>query len=174
MKPREYCCCAIPIVNAGIYAALIEQFVLGIVAGTLSIATQSSMCSWPFAFRARSPKLTFSVSYSCRCCHTRSSQMGLRHRLLHRCRHPDTGFHRRLKGERNRSAAWGGEMDRKLSADPSPGEICFVQAVSLTRLVHHHRWIFRVRRLDHHFRHPALYRSNQLRDRVLLRHLDRQ
>jgi hypothetical protein len=41
MKPREYCCCAIPIVNAGIYAALIEQFVLGIVAGTLSIAAPS-------------------------------------------------------------------------------------------------------------------------------------
>ena len=42
MKAREYCCCAIPIVNAGIYAALLEQFALGITAGTLSVATQSS------------------------------------------------------------------------------------------------------------------------------------
>lgn len=42
MKPRDYCCCAIPIVNAGIYTALVEQFVLGLLAGTLSIATPSS------------------------------------------------------------------------------------------------------------------------------------
>ena len=42
MKPRDYCCCAIPVVYAGIYTALLEQFVLGIVAGTLSIATPSS------------------------------------------------------------------------------------------------------------------------------------
>ena len=46
MKPREYCCCAIPIVTAGIIAVLLEQLVLGILAGTLSIATPSSMYSW--------------------------------------------------------------------------------------------------------------------------------
>ncbi|KAI0704954.1 hypothetical protein BC835DRAFT_1315931 [Cytidiella melzeri] len=39
MKPRDYCCCAIPTVNAGIYLTLLEQFTLGVVAGTLSIAT---------------------------------------------------------------------------------------------------------------------------------------
>lgn len=42
MKPREYCCCAIPVINVGIYLTLTEQFVLGIVAGTLSIATPQS------------------------------------------------------------------------------------------------------------------------------------
>ncbi|KAG0708944.1 hypothetical protein DFH29DRAFT_993797 [Suillus ampliporus] len=41
MKAREYCCCAIPLVNAGIYTTLIEQFSLGIVIGTLSVATPS-------------------------------------------------------------------------------------------------------------------------------------
>ncbi|KAJ7103432.1 hypothetical protein B0H15DRAFT_812241 [Mycena belliarum] len=41
MKPREYCCCAIPIINAGIYFTLIEQFVLGILVGILSLATPS-------------------------------------------------------------------------------------------------------------------------------------
>jgi hypothetical protein len=41
MKPREYCCCAIPIVNAGIYFVLIEQATLAILVGTLSIATNS-------------------------------------------------------------------------------------------------------------------------------------
>ncbi|KAF9229368.1 hypothetical protein BS17DRAFT_688115 [Gyrodon lividus] len=41
MKPREYCCCAIPVINAGIYATLTEQFVLAIVVGTLSVATPS-------------------------------------------------------------------------------------------------------------------------------------
>ncbi|KJA29156.1 hypothetical protein HYPSUDRAFT_32522 [Hypholoma sublateritium FD-334 SS-4] len=38
-KPRDYCCCAIPLVNAGIYATLIEQTAAGLLIGTLSIAT---------------------------------------------------------------------------------------------------------------------------------------
>lgn len=41
MKAREYCCCAIPLVKAGIYTTLIEQFSLGIIIGTLSVATPS-------------------------------------------------------------------------------------------------------------------------------------
>lgn len=56
MKPRDYCCCAIPTVYAGIYATLIEQFTLGVVAGTLSIATPQivgaatfSAAKWIFA-----------------------------------------------------------------------------------------------------------------------------
>ncbi|KAI6162258.1 hypothetical protein EDD17DRAFT_1479240 [Pisolithus thermaeus] len=56
MKPREYCCCAIPLVNPGIYATLTEQFVLGVVVGTLSVATPSivgaatpSVAPWLFA-----------------------------------------------------------------------------------------------------------------------------
>ncbi|KAF8198923.1 hypothetical protein BJ912DRAFT_681912 [Pholiota molesta] len=38
-KSRDYCCCAIPMVNAGIYATLITQTAIGILVGTLSIAT---------------------------------------------------------------------------------------------------------------------------------------
>ncbi|KAI0257566.1 hypothetical protein BJV78DRAFT_1163517 [Lactifluus subvellereus] len=56
MKPRDYCCCAIPVVNVGIYFTLAEQFVLGILAGTLSIATPEivgaatpSSARWIFA-----------------------------------------------------------------------------------------------------------------------------
>ena len=45
MKPREYCCCAIPVINVGIYLTLTEQFVLGILAGTLSVATPSRNCA---------------------------------------------------------------------------------------------------------------------------------
>lgn len=41
MKAREYCCCAIPLVKAGIYTTLIEQFALGIIIGTLSVGTPS-------------------------------------------------------------------------------------------------------------------------------------
>ncbi|KAJ6604743.1 hypothetical protein DFH09DRAFT_1443906 [Mycena vulgaris] len=41
MKPREYCCCAIPVINAGIYFTLIEQFVAGILVGILSMVTPS-------------------------------------------------------------------------------------------------------------------------------------
>jgi hypothetical protein len=56
MKPRNYCCCAIPTVYAGIYTTLLEQFALGILAGTLSIATPQivgastpSIAKWVFA-----------------------------------------------------------------------------------------------------------------------------
>ncbi|GJE87590.1 hypothetical protein PsYK624_036730 [Phanerochaete sordida] len=56
MKPRDYCCCAIPTVYVGIYATLIEQFTLGVVAGTLSVATPPivgaatfSAAKWIFA-----------------------------------------------------------------------------------------------------------------------------
>ncbi|KIY46370.1 hypothetical protein FISHEDRAFT_66473 [Fistulina hepatica ATCC 64428] len=41
MKPREYCCCAIPLVNAGIYSVLSEQFVCGAVVGIVSMTTSS-------------------------------------------------------------------------------------------------------------------------------------
>ncbi|GAW08001.1 acyl- dehydrogenase [Lentinula edodes] len=41
MKVRQYCCCAIPIVNAGIYAALTEQLVAAVLIGVLSFATPS-------------------------------------------------------------------------------------------------------------------------------------
>ncbi|KAF8168021.1 hypothetical protein B0H34DRAFT_670305 [Crassisporium funariophilum] len=40
-KSREYCCCAIPMVNAGIYATLIEQLSLSILVGALAVATPS-------------------------------------------------------------------------------------------------------------------------------------
>ncbi|KAI8981290.1 hypothetical protein BD414DRAFT_420034 [Trametes punicea] len=56
MKPRDYCCCAIPVVYAGIYIALLEQLALGVIAGTLAVATPSivgastpSFAKWIFA-----------------------------------------------------------------------------------------------------------------------------
>ncbi|KAF9069124.1 hypothetical protein BDP27DRAFT_1223038 [Rhodocollybia butyracea] len=39
MKAREYCCCAIPLVNSGIYFALTEQLVAGFLIAILSFAT---------------------------------------------------------------------------------------------------------------------------------------
>ncbi|KAF4572839.1 hypothetical protein EYR36_007349 [Pleurotus pulmonarius] len=41
MKPRDYCCCAIPTINAGIYTVLAEQFSVAIIVGVLSVATPS-------------------------------------------------------------------------------------------------------------------------------------
>jgi len=35
----DYCCCAIPLLNVGAYFVLSEQFVLGILVGTLAIGT---------------------------------------------------------------------------------------------------------------------------------------
>ncbi|KAF8338017.1 uncharacterized protein EI90DRAFT_3151844 [Cantharellus anzutake] len=56
MKIHEYCCCAIPLHNFGIYCVLIESMVVGIVAGTLSIAAPAivganlpSFAKWIFA-----------------------------------------------------------------------------------------------------------------------------
>jgi len=42
MKLREYCCCAIPTVNVGMYITLVEQLALGITVGAISIATPDS------------------------------------------------------------------------------------------------------------------------------------
>jgi hypothetical protein len=39
MKPRDYCCCAIPLVNVGIYVTLVVQFALAILVGALSVGT---------------------------------------------------------------------------------------------------------------------------------------
>ncbi|KAI0274632.1 hypothetical protein BC834DRAFT_814875 [Gloeopeniophorella convolvens] len=50
MKPRDYCCCAIPVVNFGIYFTLVEQFALGILAGTLSVATPDIVGAAVFSF----------------------------------------------------------------------------------------------------------------------------
>ncbi|KAK7442207.1 hypothetical protein VKT23_016179 [Stygiomarasmius scandens] len=41
MKPRDYCCCAIPTVNAGIYLTLTEQTILGLLVGILALAAPS-------------------------------------------------------------------------------------------------------------------------------------
>lgn len=46
---KEYCCCAIPLLNAGIYITLTEQFVVSITAGILALvtppgATVSQLC----------------------------------------------------------------------------------------------------------------------------------
>jgi len=46
----DYCCCAIPILNVGAYSVLAEQFVVGILVGTLSFATPSLVgASVPFS-----------------------------------------------------------------------------------------------------------------------------
>jgi len=39
MKARDYCCCAIPVVNFGIYATLAEQMVLAFLTAILLLAT---------------------------------------------------------------------------------------------------------------------------------------
>jgi len=55
----EYCCCAIPLVNTGIYVALTTNLVVGITAGILALATPSivgaavpSFTAWIFAILA--------------------------------------------------------------------------------------------------------------------------
>lgn len=46
----DYCCCAIPVLNVGAYATLSEQFVLGVLVGTLSFATPTLVgSSIPFS-----------------------------------------------------------------------------------------------------------------------------
>lgn len=99
MKAREYCCCAIPIVNAGIYAALLEQFALGIVAGTLSVATSSSMSRQTEADPFLGLVIETHPFRSRWCCDTRRCQMDPRYTLLHWGRHPSIGFHRCIEGE---------------------------------------------------------------------------
>jgi len=47
----DYCCCAIPVLNFGAYLTLTEQFVLGILLGTLSFSTPSLVgAALPFKY----------------------------------------------------------------------------------------------------------------------------
>ncbi|KAF9513663.1 hypothetical protein BS47DRAFT_1317328 [Hydnum rufescens UP504] len=43
MGVHEYCCCAIPLLNFGIYVVLLEQLIVSAVAGTLSLVAPSPM-----------------------------------------------------------------------------------------------------------------------------------
>lgn len=61
MKPRDYCCCAIPIVNAGVYATLLEQLVAGAVIGVLALATPDSTPICNFALIHTLTRLQSSV-----------------------------------------------------------------------------------------------------------------
>lgn len=94
MKPRDYCCCAIPIVNAGIYATLLEQFTLGIVAGTLSVATPSSEYYPSHRLAARLTPLR-----SCGSRDILSRQMGVCDNLLRGGCRPTPWLHWRLPGQ---------------------------------------------------------------------------
>ena len=42
MNARQYCCCAIPLLRAGIYAVLAEQAILAFTVGILALATPHS------------------------------------------------------------------------------------------------------------------------------------
>jgi hypothetical protein len=94
MKPRDYCCCAIPLVNAGIYAAIIEQFVLGILAGTLSVATPSSQC-----MIAHDYLLANIPSCSCWCSNTLVCPVVVCYNMLYRRWYPSPRIFRRIQGE---------------------------------------------------------------------------
>lgn len=45
---KEYCCCAIPLINVGIYTTLVEQLVVSVTAGILTLVTPPGKCSVPF------------------------------------------------------------------------------------------------------------------------------
>ena len=94
MKARDYCCCAIPVVNFGIYSTLVEQFALGIVAGTLSIATPESNTTAPIL----SYSLLNITSRSRRRCDSFACPLDFCCNLL--CRRPDsnTWFYRCRQG----------------------------------------------------------------------------
>lgn len=98
MKAREYCCCAIPVVNAGILAVLTEQFALGIIVGTLSIATPSSQLPFDEIFSLSSWVF---LNHSCRRCHPIVRQVDTSHCLLCSCRYSNSRFHRCFASERS-------------------------------------------------------------------------
>jgi hypothetical protein len=93
MKPRDYCCCAIPVVNVGIYSTLAEQFVLGILAGTLSVATPDSNIP-PLLPRF----MTEQSLYSCRRCNSFVCSLDFCYHLLCRCFDSNIWLHWRCPG----------------------------------------------------------------------------
>lgn len=97
MKPRDYCCCAIPTANAGIYAVLTEQLVLGILLGALSMATPSSLV---FVLLIR--VVTENVPPSRRCGNPKFCAMGLWYCLFRGWGRSNSWLHRGGKGAGHR------------------------------------------------------------------------
>lgn len=95
-KPRDYCCCAIPLVNAGVYATLIEQTAAGLLIGTLSIATPESMCIHHFN---EAPVTNQFHSHSCWRLYLLGCEVDPRNLSLFCCWRTALGFHWCLKGK---------------------------------------------------------------------------
>lgn len=88
MKPRDYCCCAIPLVNAGIYLTILIQFVVALLAGILALATPS--CEFDSEFG--DAQLTSSSGW---CSNAVVCPLGLCYYLLCRSCDPGSGLYRR-------------------------------------------------------------------------------
>lgn len=92
MKPRDYCCCAIPLVNAGIYLTILIQFVVALLAGILALATPS--CEFDSEC-GDDAQLTLSSGW---CSNAVLCPLDLCHHLLCRSCDPGSGHYRREIG----------------------------------------------------------------------------
>lgn len=88
MKAREYCCCAIPLVNAGIYLTLTEHVFVSLLVGIVSVATPSSEY-YNFGYLRLYTDNTFFFS-SCRGVYALICILDISYHLLccHRCAAP--------------------------------------------------------------------------------------
>lgn len=158
MKPREYCCCAVPLINAGIYATLTEQFAIAIVVGTLSVATPSSKHP---AHPSCSPQ-SHSHRPSRRCCNSVVCPCPLSGFLLCSSSNPGSGLPRR------RTSKWQAAHRVSLHLI-STGKTNHVSQIRHSP----HRCIYRsvchCCCLDHHFCLSPLHRPLKLRGHFLQR-----
>lgn len=156
MKPREYCCCAIPLINAGIYATLTEQFVVAIVVGTLSVATPSSKRSPHPVFSAVSP-----LPLSRRCCNSVVCPCPLGGLLLCSSGNPGSG----LPG--CRTSMWQALSPSLISSHKFAGKTNLVSQIRYSQHRRNHRGVCHRCCLGYHVWLWSLHRSIELRSHFL-------
>jgi hypothetical protein len=158
MKPREYCCCAIPLVNAGIYATLTEQFTLGILVGTLLVSTPSSR--YRYQTRHISIILTLALLYSRWCSITNCDFMGIGHHSLCCCCSSSSRISRCSEGMSL------GLVDLCLCEFAGVGKCNHIPQIPHFAYHGHVCRVFCCRRMDRLFRHSSRNSSVQMRDRI--------
>jgi hypothetical protein len=159
MKPRDYCCCAIPLINVGIYTTLIEQLVLGILVGTLSVATPRSTFWYPATHLGSSID---SVS-SRRSCSPCRRPMDISHHLLRWRRIASDGHHRSRQGLSSYTS----------SPRPRRHRIFFTGKAHPVPPLYHAAWnnhcrgVLCVRCVDHRLGDTTHDRRQEMRERLL-------
>jgi hypothetical protein len=152
---KEYCCCAIPLLNVGIYTTLTEQFVVSVTAAVLALVTPPSTCP-PFLLCG-----TRFIDYLSRgCLSTQLRPYCVRGTMLRGGSSAATRIHGRIQSTSCRE--W-----RDLSLTFHTGVNCHIPTLHYPTSIYRHSHICFLGSLHRYFWFKAQHSYNQLRGNFL-------